>query len=174
MAHRRARPFGIRPLPDPAGPGQESVWSFPRPAIAEASTAHIVIEHRKIVVADTRAAVRTIETSHPPSWHIPPNDIAPRVLRQAEGSSYCEWKGVATYWDVVIGDIVLPRVGWSYSDPNPSFALLRDHVAFYAGSFDLCSVDGETVTPQPGEFYGGWITHALAGPFKGVAGSRGW
>lgn len=164
----------MRPRPDPVGPGQESVWSFPRPAIAKPSASRIIIEHRGFVVASSRACIRTLETSHPPSYYIPPADIAPGVLRRAAGSSFCEWKGAASYWDVVIGDLVLPRVGWSYANPRAAFAVLRDHVAFYAGPFDCCSVDGETVVPQPGEFYGGWITEALAGPFKGIPGSRGW
>jgi len=164
----------MSPRPDPVGPGQESVWSYPRPAIAEPTTAHIVIEHRGVIVADTRSAVRTLETSHPPSYYIPPPDIAPGVLRRATGSSFCEWKGDATYWDVVIGDIVFQRVGWSYANPTAGFVSLKDHLAFYATPFDRCSVDGETVTPQPGEFYGGWITRALAGPFKGGPGSRFW
>jgi uncharacterized protein (DUF427 family) len=164
----------MRPPPDPVGPGQESVWSYPRPAVAEPSPAHIVIEHRGVIVADTRASIRTLETSHPPSYYIPLADMAPGVLRRTAGSSFCEWKGAATYWDVAIGDLVLPRVGWSYANPSPSFLSLRDRIAFYAAPFDRCSVDGETVTPQPGDFYGGWITSALAGPFKGVPGSRGW
>ena len=164
----------MRPQPDPVGPGQESVWAYPRPAIAEPTAAHIRIEHNGTIAADTRASVRTLETSHPPSYYIPPADIAPGVLRRASGSSFCEWKGAAIYWDVVIGEIVLPRVGWSYPDPSRAFALLRDHVAFYARPFDRCSVDGETVVPQPGDFYGGWITSKLAGPFKGIPGSRGW
>ena len=164
----------MRPRPDPAGPGQESVWSFPRPAISEPTAARIVIAHHGLIVADTRAAIRTLETSHPPSYYIPRADIAGDVLRRAGGSSFCEWKGAAIYWDVVVGDIVLPSVGWSYTNPTPPFAALRDHVAFYAAPFDRCSVDGETVTPQPGEFYGGWITSRVAGPFKGMAGTRGW
>ncbi len=164
----------MRPRPEPAAPGQESVWAFPRPAIAEACAAHIVIAHAGVIVADTRASVRTLETSHPPSYYIPPSDIAPGVLRRAKGSSFCEWKGAAIYWDVVIGDLTLPSVGWSYPNPNGAFAQLRDHVAFYARPFDRCSVDGETVIPQPGEFYGGWITSKFAGPFKGVPGSRLW
>jgi len=164
----------VKPRPDPAGPGQESVWAYPRPAIAEATSARIIIEHAGTIVASTKAAIRTLETSHPPSYYIPPADIAPGVLRRAAGSSFCEWKGAAAYWDVVIGDLVIPRVGWSYPSPTAPFAMLRDHVAFYAAPFDRCSVDGETVTPQPGEFYGGWITSKLAGPFKGVPGSRFW
>ena len=127
-----------------------------------------------MTVADTHASIRTLETSHPPSYYIPPAAIAPGVLRRAGGSSFCEWKGVAEYWDVMIGGAVLPRVGWSYSAPSRAFAMLRDHVAFYAAPLDRCTVDGETVIPQPGDFYGGWITSRLAGPFKGVPGSRGW
>ena len=164
----------MRPTPDPVQPGQRSVWSFPRPAIAERCNAHVRIEHAGQVIADSHATVRTLETSHPPSYYIPPDAIAPGVLRRAGGSSFCEWKGSALYWDVVVGDLVLPRVGWSYPDPSPAFAMLRDHIAFYAGPFDCCSVDGETVAPQPGGFYGGWITADLAGPFKGGLGSIGW
>lgn len=164
----------MRPKPDPISPGQESVWSFPRPSIAQPTPARIVIEHGGTIVADTRASIRTLETSHPPSYYIPRRDIAPVLLREAEGASFCEWKGVAVYWDVVIGDIELARVGWSYPQPTPPFAALRDHIAFYAAPFDRCSVDGEAVHPQPGGFYGGWITSAVAGPFKGVPGSRGW
>lgn len=133
----------MRPQPERPKDGQESVWAFPRPAVAEATSAHLVIRHRGVVVADTRRAIRTLETSHPPSYYIPRDDIAPGVLRSAGGGSFCEWKGEARYWDVVIGDVVLPQVGWSYPLPTPSFALLRDHVAFYAAPFDHCSVDGE-------------------------------
>lgn len=164
----------MRPKPDVVHAGQESVWRFPRPAVAEPSSAHIVIEHAGHVIADSRATVRTLETSHPPSYYIPRADIAPGVLRRAEGISMCEWKGAAAYWDVVIGATIIPRVGWSYSNPTSNFALLRGHVAFYAAPFDRCSVEGEIVIPQPGDFYGGWITSKLAGPFKGVPGSRGW
>lgn len=164
----------MRPRPDQIGPGQESVWKYPRPAVAEPTDARIVIQHRGAIVADTIRAIRTLETSHPPSYYIPPDDIRPGVLRRAGGGSFCEWKGSATYWDVVIGDVTLPRVGWSYSSPTPSFVSLRDQVAFYAAPFDRCTVDGEVVTPQSGGFYGGWITANLAGPFKGGPGSMGW
>ena len=164
----------MRPRPDPVVAGQESVWSYPRPPVASPCQAHIEIAHWGVMVVDTKASIRTLETSHPPSYYIPPAAIDPGLLRRADGSSFCEWKGVATYWDVMIGDLVLPRVGWSYADPSPGFASLRDHVAFYAAPFDRCCVDGEPVTPQPGGFYGGWITSALGGPFKGVPGSRGW
>ena len=162
------------PKPDPVQPGQRSVWDFPRPAIAEPCDAHIRIEHRGIIVAETRNAICTYETSHPPSYYIPPQDVAPGLLRRASGSSFCEWKGAASYWDVVIGDEVLQRVGWSYASPSASFAILRNHIAFYAGPFDRCTVNGETAIPQPGAFYGGWITSGFAGPFKGGPGTMGW
>lgn len=164
----------MRPQPDPVAPGQESVWSFPRPAIAEHTRASLVIAHGGVIVAETSAAIRTLETSHPPSYYIPLSDIASGLLKRAGSGSFCEWKGEAIYWDVTIGDLVLPRVGWSYPKPTPAFAALRDHVAFYAGPFDRCSVDGETVVPQAGAFYGGWITSRLAGPFKGGPGTLGW
>ena len=160
--------------PDPIRPGQESVWSFPRPAIAEQTTAHVVIEHAGMIVADTRASIRTLETSHPPSYYIPREDIAPGMLRLADGTSHCEWKGAGVYWDIVVGDQVLPRVGWSYPQPTPAFLALSDCIAFYAGPFDRCSIDGETVVPQAGRFYGGWITGKVAGPFKGGPGTNGW
>ena len=164
----------MRSVANPVGPGQESVWSYPRPAVAQQSNCHIVIEHAGQTIADTRSAVRTIETSHPPSYYIPPADVAPGLLRRAGGSSFCEWKGAAVYWDVLVSDIVLPRVGWTYPSPTKNFAMLRDHVAFYAGPFDRCLVDGELVTPQAGAFYGGWITSRVVGPFKGGPGTSGW
>ena len=164
----------MRPTPDSVGPGQESVWDYPRPAVARPTVAHIRIVHKGIVVADTRGAMRVLETSHPPQYYLPPSDIADGVMRAAEGSSFCEWKGTARYWDVVVGDFVLENVGWSYPNPTPEFSMLRDFVAFYAAPFDSVTVDGEQVVPQPGGFYGGWITSKVAGPFKGVPGSRTW
>ena len=164
----------MRPIPEPISAGQESVWSFPRPAIAERTAAHIVIEHRGHRIVDSRRTVRTLETSHPPSYYIPLEDIEAGVLRRAKGSSLCEWKGAAVYWDIVVDGDVLERVGWSYPAPTKSFALVKDHVAFYPRPFDRCLVDGQTVTPQAGGFYGGWITDGFAGPFKGGPGSAWW
>ena len=164
----------MTPTPDPVHPGQESVWSYPRPARAEPVSAHVVIEHRGLRVVETRQAIRVVETSHPPTYCIPRADIRAGALRPAPGRSLCEWKGEAVYWDVVLGDEILSRVGWSYPRATEPFAALRDHVAFYAGPFDRCTVDGETVLAQPGGFYGGWITSQVAGPFKGVPGSMGW
>lgn len=160
--------------PDPVRPGQESVWSYPRPAIVQPTSAHIRIELGGAVRADTRRAVRTLETSHPPSYYLPLADIASGVLIPAAGASFCEWKGHARYFDVIAGSERRERAAWSYPNPTPPFSLLRDHVAFYAHAMDACFVDGERVVPQPGGFYGGWITSAVAGPFKGVPGSQFW
>lgn len=165
----------MRPVtPDIARPGQESVWDYPRPAIAQPSGRHVRIEHRGVVLADTLHSVRTIETSHPPSYYIPPSDILMAALRRSSRQSFCEWKGNAVYYDVEIAGEVFPDIAWSYPSPTRAFVALRDHVAFYAAPFDGCFVDGERVIPQPGEFYGGWITSDIAGPFKGVPGSRYW
>ena len=160
--------------PDPVGPGQESVWDYPRPAVAEPTSRRLRIVHRGVVIADTRRGVRTLETSHPPSYYFPPGDVAPGVLSPAPGSSFCEWKGSAAYFDVTAAGQALGRVAWSYPAPTPPFAALAGLVAFYAAPFDACYVDEERVTPQPGGFYGGWITSREAGPFKGAPGTRFW
>ena len=118
--------------------------------------------------------MRTLETSHPPSYYIPLDDIVPGVLVLVDGTSFCEWKGHARYFDVAAGGQRRERAAWSYPDPTTPFAILRNCVAFYADAMDACFVDGELVVPQPGGFYGGWITSGVAGPFKGVPGSRFW
>lgn len=173
MTARRHLPRGVRP--DEPGPGQESVWDYPRPPRLEPNTRHLVVVLGGRVVADTHGGYRVLETSHPPVYYIPPGDIAPDALRPAAGvGSLCEWKGQARYWDVHGGDTVASRSAWSYPSPTPAFAPLADHVAFYAAPMDRCEVDGEVVVPQPGGFYGGWITGDIVGPVKGVPGSRGW
>jgi len=164
----------MRPAPETPLFGQESVWGFPRPAIAQPSLRHIMIVHHGIVVADTRAAVRTIETSHPPTYYFPPQDVRATLTPVRNAGSLCEWKGAATYFDVTVGAEMFPATAWSYARPTPAFTSIAGYVAFYAAAFDRCSVDGEIVIPQPGGFYGGWITGDLAGPFKGVPGSRFW
>ena len=163
----------MRTKPDRTGPGERSVWGFPRQAIAKRCAAHVRIEHGGHLIVDTRASACTVETSHSPSYYIPPNGLTAGVLRSVGAGSSCEWKGSATYWAVVIDAVALPRVCWSYPDPTPTFAMLRDHVVFYAAPFDGCLVDGETVVPQPGSVYGGWITSGLACPFKSIPGSMG-
>jgi uncharacterized protein (DUF427 family) len=162
------------PQPDPVMPGQESVWDYPRPAIAEPTGRHIRIVHNGQVLADTRTAWRTLETSHPPTYYIPQADIAMALLRPNPARSICEWKGQAVYWDVVTGNETIAAAGWSYPAPKPAFTGIAGHIAFYALHLDQVLVDGEQVTPQPGGFYGGWITSREAGPFKGIPGSRFW
>lgn len=160
--------------PDPVRPGQESVWDYPRPAIARPTAAHVVVELGGIVIADTRKAVQTLETSHPPSFYLPPDDVLRGALVPVDGSSFCEWKGHARYFDVIANGQRRARAAWSYPNPTAAFAILRDHIAFYAAAMDACLVDDERVVPQPGGFYGGWITPGIVGPFKGGPGSQGW
>ena len=162
------------PKPDPPAPGQESVWDYPRPPIVEPASRHIRIVHASIVLADTRGAWRTLETSHPPTYYIPQSDIAMAHLVPNPARSICEWKGQAVYWDVVIGNAAIAAAAWSYPAPTPAFAGIKDRIAFYAQPFEHVLVDGEQIVPQPGGFYGGWITSREAGPFKGIPGSRFW
>jgi uncharacterized protein (DUF427 family) len=153
--------------------GQESVWDYPRPPRLEPDSREVVIRWGGREIARSRRAVRALETAHPPSFYIPMPDIAHGLLVPAEGTSLCEWKGPARYWSLVDGDRQLAKVAWSYPQPLPGSELLADGVAFYCHALD-CRVDGTRVTPQPGGFYGGWITPELVGPFKGEPGSEGW
>ena len=156
------------------GPGQESVWDYPRPPALEPGSEHVQVVLGGVVIADTRAALRILETSHPPTYYLPVADFQPGSLRQASGTSFCEWKGLASYVDLLGGDAVAPRAGWYYPSPTAAYAALRDHVALYPGAVDRCTVDGEVVRPQPGDFYGGWVTDRVVGPFKGEPGTRFW
>jgi uncharacterized protein (DUF427 family) len=152
----------------------ESVWDYPRPPRVDPSAEHVVVTHRDVVLADTASSLRVLGTSHPPTYYLPRAAFADGVLRPAEGASWCEWKGRAAYFDLVVGDEVLPAVAWTYPTPSRGFEQLVDHVAIYPGRVDRCTVDGEVVEPQPGGFYGGWITSRVTGPFKGGPGSSGW
>ena len=163
-----------RPVPDRAGPGQESVWDYPRPPRLEPTRALVEVVLGGVRVASTRAAYRVLETSHPPTYYLPADAFAPGTLRPAEGSSFCEWKGRANYLDVLGGTTVAPRAAWTYPEPTPPFEAIAGHVAVYPAAMDRCTVDGETVVPQPGGFYGGWVTSAVVGPFKGGPGTHGW
>jgi uncharacterized protein (DUF427 family) len=156
------------------GPGQESVWDYPRPPRLEPSTRLVRVLFNGEVVAETRRALRVLETSHPPTYYIPPEDVRPRLLERSSRSSFCEWKGRARYLSLKVGDRRSPDAAWSYPDPSPAFAALRDHLAFYPSRVDECIVDGEVVRSQPGDFYGGWITAEVVGPFKGDPGTMGW
>ena len=162
------------PQPDPVGPGQESVWSYPRPPSAQVTARRVEVRLGGRVVAATERAVRVCETSHPPVFYVPRDDVAPGVLERAAGSSWCEFKGTATYWDAVVDGVRHEAVAWSYEQPSPGYEVLRGAVAFYPSRLDAATVDGERVRPQAGDFYGGWITDEIRGPFKGPAGTAGW
>lgn len=164
----------MRPTPIKPGPGQESVWDYPRPPRLELTDRYIQIIFNGIVIADTRRAFRVLETSHPPVYYIPPKDIRMAYLAAGAGRSFCEWKGEARYYTVEVDGRRAENVGWYYPRPTPDFVAIKDHVAFYAAPMDACLVDGERARPQPGNFYGGWITDDVVGPFKGEPGSMGW
>lgn len=150
------------------------MWDYPRPPRLERDGRRVRVVHGDVVVADTRAAWRVLETSHPPTFYIPRDDIAAGALAPAAGSSFCEWKGAAAYLDVVAGGRTTPRAAWFYPRPSEPFAQIAGHVAFYPGRLDACYVGDERVRAQDGDFYGGWITREVVGPFKGALGTRGW
>lgn len=154
----------------------ESVWDYPRPPRVEPTGEHVVVEHHGRRVVDTRRALRVLETSHPPTYYLPVADIASGVLEPARSGRHtvCEFKGTAQYWDLVVGGVRVAEVGWSYPRPRPGYEALVGHVALYPGRVDRVSVDDEVVQPQPGDFYGGWITSRVRGPFKGGPGTSGW
>jgi len=163
------------PVPDRVTAlGQESVWAYPRPPRLEPVRARLRVVFDGLVIADTLAGHRVLETSHPPTYYLPPADIRPGTLVPAPGASLCEWKGRAVYLTVVGPTRRAERAAWAYPDPTPPFLAIAGFVAFYAGPMDACYVGEERVTPQPGGFYGGWITSNLVGPFKGEPGSAGW
>ena len=166
--------FSSRPRPVEPGPGQESVWEYPRPPRLEPVAARLRVVLGGVTIADTTHGHRVLETSHPPNYYFPPDDVLDGALEPTKGASFCEWKGRAHYFAVRAGERVAPQAAWGYADPSPTFVGIADHVAFYAGPMDACFVDEELVVAQPGGFYGGWITSAVVGPFKGDAGTRGW
>ena len=156
------------------GPGQESVWDYPRPPRVEDTSKHIQVVFNGVVIAETRRAVRVLETSHPPVYYIPPQDIKMEHLRPASRSSYCEWKGRAAYYTLSVGEKQAENAAWYYPDPTPGLEAIEGHLAFYPHLMDACYVDGERVQAQAGGFYGGWITSDIVGPFKGESGTWGW
>ena len=157
------------------GPGQESVWDYPRPPRLDPSREKVVVRFGGHLIGQTKRAIRVLETSHPPTYYLPLSDFERRVITGAPGGSFCEWKGHATNFDILGKDEqVAPAAAWGYAAPLPGFEALRGHVAVYAGLMDECTVDGERVEPQPSGSYGGWITSRVVGPFKGVPDSRYW
>ena len=169
MPHRRE----VRPaFAVPPGPGQESVWDYPRPPAIRPDSREVVVCAGSLEVARTTRAIRVLETASPPTFYIPPDEVL-LPLEQASGASWCEWKGQARYWTIIAGDQRLERAAWSYPLPSASFEPIRDHLAFYPARL-ACWVGGIRVEPQPGRFYGGWITPEVVGPFKGEPGTEGW
>ena len=157
----------------PPGPGQESCWDYPRPPALEPSPRLVRVMHGQHTIAETRQAYRVLETSHPPTWYLPPESIDMSALQPSRMTSACEWKGHARYFDLMRDGARIEQVGWSYPQPTQRFAAIAGYVAFY-GSKLTCFVDDEPVTSQPGDFYGGWITSDVVGPFKGGRGTWGW
>lgn len=155
-------------------PGQESVWDYPRPPRSEPSTRRIQVIFNEITLADSTQAYRVLETSHPPVYYIPPQDIQMEYLTVTRQQTFCEWKGVARYYTLTVGEREAPNSAWCYPNPTPNFAALQDYIAFYPSRMDACYVDGERVQSQEGDFYGGWITRDIVGPFKGSSGTWGW
>lgn len=161
------------PFALPPGPGQESVWDYPRPPRVAVDAREVVVAFGAFEIARTRRALRVLETASPPTFYLPRDDVNRSLLADAAGASTCEWKGRAAYLSVVAGGQRLERVAWCYPEPHPGFEALRDHVGFYPAPLD-CRVDGLRVLPQPGRFYAGWVTPEIVGPFKGDAGTEGW
>jgi uncharacterized protein (DUF427 family) len=156
------------------GPGQESAWDYPRPPCVEPSTRHVVVRFGGVTVADTRQALRVLETSHPPVYYIPPHHVRLELMTLSPLRTRCEYKGMASYYGISLDGRGADTVAWVYTDPLPGFEAIRGHIAFYPGRVDEVFVDGERVTAQEGNFYGGWITSDVVGPFKGGPGSWSW
>ena len=148
----------------------ESVWEYPRPPALEESNQQVRVEFNGEVIADTRNAKRVLETSHPPTYYIPPEDVNSEFLKESDKTTLCEWKGTARYFDVVVGDKRAGDAAWYYPDPTERFESIENHLAFYPGKMDACYVGEEQVKAQESSFYGGWITSNITGPFKGDPG----
>lgn len=156
------------------GPKQESVWDYPRPPKLEDCSELIRVIFNDEEVARSDKTKRVLETSHPPVYYIPPENIKKEYLYPNSGTTYCEWKGEANYFDIAVGDKKASRAAWSYPNPTNGFKSIAGYVAFYAHKMDRCFVGDEEVEPQTGGFYGGWITSKIVGPYKGEPGTAGW
>ena len=156
-------------------PGQESVWDYPRPPKMLPSKDNVRVEFGGTCIAESNRTFRVLETSHPPVYYIPQEDISMKLLSQTPNRrTFCEWKGMAVYWDIKSDTNAATSVAWSYPAPSPAFAELANYIAFYPGQMDACFVNDERVISQNGDFYGGWITSKIVGPFKGGDGTWGW
>jgi uncharacterized protein (DUF427 family) len=155
------------------GPGQESVWDYPRPPRLAADSRLVRVLHEGQTIAESTETVRILETASPPTFYVPPSDVRTDLLERARGASICEWKGSATYWSLRSASGLVPNVAWSYETPFPDFTSVSGYLSFYPSKLE-CYVDDQRVKPQPGDFYGGWITSEIVGPFKGDPGTSGW
>ena len=156
------------------GPGQESVWDYPRPPAIEPTESRLRVEFAGVTIADTKQAYRVLETSQPPAYYFPPGDVRTEHLVSSTHATFCEWKGQARYYTVRAGERIAVDAVWSYDAPTESFAVIAGYLAFYPQQMDACSVDEELVQANDGSFYGGWITAKIVGPFKGGAGTASW
>ncbi len=156
------------------GPGQESVWDYPRPPRVESTGERVVVRLGGRVIAETTGAVRVLETSHPPAYYLPRGAFVEGSIEPAAGSSFCEYKGAAKYLTLLSADATAERAAWFYPTPAAGFEELAERIALYPGLMDSVEVDGELVVAQAGGFYGGWITSRVVGPFKGEPGTAGW
>jgi uncharacterized protein (DUF427 family) len=156
------------------GPGQESVWDYPRPPRVEKSPKHVKVVFNGVVIAETHRAMRVLETSHPPVYYIPADDIQMAYLTRTQRRTFCEFKGAASYWTLNVNGKTSTDAAWGYLNPASGFESIQGCLAFYPSRVDACYVDGEQVQPQEGDFYGGWITRDIVGPFKGGTGTWGW
>jgi uncharacterized protein (DUF427 family) len=172
-AHRFAGRIPDGVVPVIPGPGQESVWDYPRPPRVEAVPERIRVIVGDTVLADSTRAMRVLETAGAPVYYVPPDDVRMDLLRPSRSTSVCEWKGTAGYWSLA-GERPIPDIAWSYEQPSPGFEVIRGYLGFYAAKVDEAWVSDERATPQAGGFYGGWMTSRIVGPVKGEPGSRGW
>ena len=152
----------------------ESVWDFPRPPRLERVEWRVRVIHAGVMIVDAPSAFRVLETSQPPAYYVAPEFVDHSWLERSERRTFCEWKGVAEYADIVVGDVRVADAGWTYTDPSAAFPEVRDHWAFYAQKADECWIDDERVTSNEGSFYGGWVTANVTGPFKGAPGTSHW
>jgi uncharacterized protein (DUF427 family) len=163
-----------RPEPIRPGPGQESVWDYPRPPSVDPDDRLVKVIFNGVVIVETTRAIRVKETAQPPAFYIPHDDVQMEHLHQTQTRTVCEWKGLATYYTIQVDNRVSHNAAWTYLNPTPDYEAIAGYMAFYPGRVDECTVDGEIVRAQPGDFYGGWITGEIVGPFKGDPGTLGW
>ena len=153
---------------------KESVWDYPRPPRLEKTESELKVVFNGMTLAETNGALRVLETSHPPVYYFPSEDVKMEYLTKTWKSSYCEWKGKAKYYSLNVGSKTADNCAWYYPSPVKEYEFMKNHIAFYPQMMDACYVNGEKVNTQDGDFYGGWITKNITGPFKGAPGTSLW